>query len=230
MSNFSRTAVSLAPAYFHHWRSNSRISRSRSLRLGVAPRSGPWRAFAASMRSLSRKCWNGGGTTVGDEPHRCHSPLHNSPGESAGPSTARIAGLAATVRGQYAPRMAPTDDQPIGWGILATGKIAHSFAQDLALVPGARLAAVGSRRPESAAAFAETYGAPAAHGSYEALVADPTVDVVYVATPHALHLDHVRLALEAGKHVLCEKPVTLTAGDAEEMVRLAREHDRFLME
>ena len=71
---------------------------------------------------------------------------------------------------------------------------------------------------------------PAAYDSYQALVADPDVDVVYVASPHALHLDHARLALTAGKHVLCEKPLTLTAAEAEEMVRLAREHDRFLME
>jgi predicted dehydrogenase len=120
----------------------------------------------------------------------------------------------------------------IGWGILATGKIAHTFARDLALVPGARLAAVGSRRLESAQAFAEEHGggSAAAYGSYEELVADPSVDVIYIATPHALHLDNARLCFEAGKHVLCEKPLTLEAADAEEMVRLAAEHDRFLME
>ena len=122
----------------------------------------------------------------------------------------------------------------IGWGILATGKIAHTFAEDLAVVPGARLAAVGSRRRESAEAFAARHGgghgAVTAHGSYADLVADPAVDVVYVASPHALHLEHARLAFEAGKHVLCEKPVTLNAAEAEEMVALARRHDRFLME
>jgi len=121
----------------------------------------------------------------------------------------------------------------IGWGILATGKIAQTFARDLALVPGCRLAAVGSRRLEAAQEFAAAYageGTPTAHGSYEDLVDDPAVDVVYIATPHALHLDNVRMAFEAGKHVLCEKPVTLDTADAEEMVRLAGEHDRFLME
>jgi predicted dehydrogenase len=118
----------------------------------------------------------------------------------------------------------------IGWGILATGKITHAFARDLAAVPGARLAAVGSRRLESARAFAAQYGAAAAYGSYAELVADPAVDVVYIATPHALHLDNARLALAAGKHVLCEKPLTLDAAEAEEMVRLAGQHDRFLME
>src|SRR3954470_11786977 len=118
----------------------------------------------------------------------------------------------------------------IRWGILATGKIAQTFARDLALVPGARLAAVGSRRLESAQAFADEHGSAAAYGSYEELVADPAVDVIYIATPHALHLDNARLCFEAGKHVLCEKPLTLDTAAAEEMVRLAGEHDRFLME
>ncbi|MDN4162571.1 Gfo/Idh/MocA family protein [Nocardioides abyssi] len=118
---------------------------------------------------------------------------------------------------------------PTRWGILATGKIAHTFARDLALVPDAELVAVGSRRGEAAEAFAAEHGGRP-HASYEALVADPDVEVVYVASPHALHLEHARLAFEAGKHVLCEKPLTLTTADAEEMVRLAAEHDRFLME
>ena len=110
--------------------------------------------------------------------------------------------------------------EDIGWGILATGRIAHTFARDLALVPGARLAAVGSRSSRARRGVrASEHGAAAAYGSYEELVADPAVDVVYVATPHALHLEHARLALEAGKHVLCEKPLTLDAAEAEEMVR-----------
>ena len=119
-----------------------------------------------------------------------------------------------------------------GWGILATGRIAHSFAADLRLVPGARLAAVGSRSLASASEFAATYGEPDCrpHPSYAALVADPAVDVVYIASPHSLHLEHARLAFEAGKHVLCEKPLTLNTAEAEAMVALAREHDRFLME
>ncbi|KQQ43012.1 Gfo/Idh/MocA family protein [Nocardioides sp. Leaf307] len=130
------------------------------------------------------------------------------------------------------PDAAPVPE--LRWGFLATGKIARSVAQDLALTPGARLVAVGSRRQEAAEEFADWYAGigprPTAHGSYEALVADPEVDVVYVASPHALHLEHARLAFEAGKHVLCEKPLTLDAAQAEEMVRLAGEHDRFLME
>src|SRR4051812_42063212 len=98
--------------------------------------------------------------------------------------------------------MADDTEPTIGWGILATGKIAHTFAQDLVQVPGARLAPVGSRRVESAQAFAQEYAgqgaAPAAYGSYEELVADPEVDVVSIAPPHALHLDNARLCFEAG--------------------------------
>lgn len=134
-------------------------------------------------------------------------------------------------RADRVPVMADGADT-IGWGILATGKIARTFATDLALTPGARLAAVGSRALDAAQAFADEYGdsATRAHGSYADLLTDPDVDVVYIATPHAFHLSGARAAFEAGKHVLCEKPLTLRAADAEEMVRLARHHDRFLME
>jgi predicted dehydrogenase len=103
------------------------------------------------------------------------------------------------------------------WGILATGKIAHSFATDLHAVPGAELAAVGSRSVESAEAFARELGdeRTRAHGSYDALVADPDVDVVYVASPHSHHLEHARMAFAAGKPVLCEKPLALTRAEGE---------------
>lgn len=124
------------------------------------------------------------------------------------------------------------DDQPVRFGILATGRIAASFATDLREVPGAALVAVGSRSEEGAARFVGEHAGPAcrAHGSYDALLADPEVDVVYVASPHALHLDHARRALEAGKHVLCEKPLTINHHEAEELVATARRTDRFLME
>ncbi len=116
------------------------------------------------------------------------------------------------------------------WAILGPGRIARTFASDLALVPGAELVAVGSRSAERARGFAEEFGVAASYGSYEELVGDPDVDVVYIASPHALHLEHARLAFEAGKHVLCEKPLTLSAAEAEEMIALATEHERFLME
>ena len=129
----------------------------------------------------------------------------------------------------------PITGRPIRWGILATGKIAHAFARDLVQVADAELVAVGSRRPASAQAFAEEYGGLAgrpirAHGSYASLVEDPEVDVVYIATPHALHLADALLAFEHGKHVLCEKPLTIAVGEAEQMVAAARERGLFLME
>ncbi len=97
------------------------------------------------------------------------------------------------------------------WGILATGRIAGDFATNLRSVPDAAIAAVGSRSLESAEAFARAHGDAdtRAHASYAALVADPDVDVVYVASPHAVHPEHARLAFAAGKPVLCEKPLAL---------------------
>ena len=120
-------------------------------------------------------------------------------------------------------------DRPVRWGILATGGIAHSFATDLALVADAELVAVGSRAQESAGAFTAEYGGTG-YGSYEALLADPQVDVVYVATPHGRHVEDVRACFAAGKHVLCEKPLTLSAASAAALVEEARAADLFLCE
>jgi len=106
------------------------------------------------------------------------------------------------------------------WGILGTGGIARQFTSDL-LLTGHSVTAVGSRTRESAGQFAALFELPAAHASYEALVADPSVDLVYVATPHPFHYPNARLALEAGKHVLVEKPFTLNAGQAQQLVSLA---------
>jgi predicted dehydrogenase len=116
------------------------------------------------------------------------------------------------------------------WGILATGRIAHDFATNLRAVPGAVLAAVGSRTEGSAQAFARELGDDdtRTHASYDALVADPDVDVVYVASPHSLHLEHARLAFAAGKPVLCEKPLTLNRADGEALFDAAG--DLFCME
>ncbi len=99
------------------------------------------------------------------------------------------------------------------WGILATGGIAHMFTRDL-LTAGRRVVAVGSRSDESAAAFAAEHGIANAHGSYESLVADPEVDIVYVATPHHAHLEAASLAIQHGKHVLVEKAFTLDRDQA----------------
>ncbi|WP_448655933.1 Gfo/Idh/MocA family protein [Microbacterium lacticum] len=117
----------------------------------------------------------------------------------------------------------------IRWGILATGGIAHAFTADLRTA-GPDVVAVGSRSAESARAFAEQYGIAHAHGSYEALVADPGVDIVYVASPHSHHLAHATLALEAGKHVLIEKAVTLDADEAIALRDLAASRGLLVME
>ncbi|WP_433082908.1 Gfo/Idh/MocA family protein [Dactylosporangium sp. CA-052675] len=118
----------------------------------------------------------------------------------------------------------------IRWGILSTGSIAATFAEDLRLLPDAELAAVGSRTAESAERFASVHGAARAHGSWQALVEDPGVDAIYVATPHSAHYEASMLALRAGKAVLCEKPFTLAVAESEEMVATARESGVFLME
>ena len=99
------------------------------------------------------------------------------------------------------------------WGILGPGGIARAFTSDLRTA-GLDVAAVGSRRRETAEAFAADFGIPHAHGSYEELVADPDVDIVYIATPHPMHAANALLALEAGKHVLVEKAFTLNAAEA----------------
>jgi predicted dehydrogenase len=119
---------------------------------------------------------------------------------------------------------------PVRWGILGTGMIARLFAEDLALVPDAELAAAGSRSADRADDFADTFGAPAAHGSYEALVTDERVDIVYIATPHSRHRDDTLLAIDAGKAVLCEKAFAVNAREAREMVDAARTAGTFLME
>jgi predicted dehydrogenase len=117
----------------------------------------------------------------------------------------------------------------VRWGILGTGKIAKAFATALKDTPDAVLAGVGSRNLDSAALFAREYGGRA-YGSYDALVHDANVDLVYVATPHPLHFENVRMALAAGKGVLCEKAFTMNRREAGELVRLARADRLFLME
>ncbi|MCU1526661.1 MAG: gfo/Idh/MocA family oxidoreductase [Frondihabitans sp.] len=108
----------------------------------------------------------------------------------------------------------------IRWGILGTGWIAHQQTADL-VDNGFAVTAVGSRSQESADAFAAEFGIPNAHGSYEALVADPEVDVVYISTPHPFHASAALLALRAGKHVLVEKSFTVNAAEAREVVSVA---------
>ncbi|MEV5439540.1 Gfo/Idh/MocA family oxidoreductase [Streptomyces sp. NPDC052682] len=118
----------------------------------------------------------------------------------------------------------------VRWGILATGGIAAAFTADLLDLPEARVVAVASRSEASARAFAERFGIPRAYGEWAALAEDTDIDVVYVATPHAAHRAAAGLCLAAGRNVLCEKPFTLNVREAGELVALAREHGRFLME
>src|SRR5690606_2426842 len=96
----------------------------------------------------------------------------------------------------------------IRWGILGPGWIASKFVSDLQHVSDAQAVAVGSRTKENAEQFAQRFGIAKAYGSYEELVQDPDVDIIYVATPHPAHYEHAKLCLDAGKAVLCEKPFT----------------------
>jgi predicted dehydrogenase len=125
--------------------------------------------------------------------------------------------------------MTDTASAPIRWGILATGGIAAAFASDL-LLHGHTVTAVASRTAESAERFAREHGIGRAHASYEALYADPEVDVIYVATPHPWHARNAVAALDAGKHVLVEKPFALTGAEAAAIADAARRNGRFAME
>ena len=116
------------------------------------------------------------------------------------------------------------------WGILGTGGIADTFATDLRLVPDAELTAVGSRTLPAAEKFASRHGFARAHGSWAELAADPDVDVIYVATPHAFHEPAAMECLTAGKAVLCEKPMTLDLASSAVLVQESRARRAFLME
>ncbi len=119
---------------------------------------------------------------------------------------------------------------PTRWGIAGPGRIAAALAPDFAHVPDAELVAVGSRSRERAEAFARAHGVPRAHGSYGDLVADPDVDVIYIATPHPQHHAIALAAIRAGKAVLVEKSFTATVAGAEEVVAAARATGVFCME
>lgn len=121
------------------------------------------------------------------------------------------------------------------WGIVGTGRIASEFARGLQAVEAGNLVAVASRDATRAAEFARSLGtAPAvnvaAYGSYQELFRDSNVDVVYIATPHVCHHNDALAALQAGKHVLCEKPFTMNAEQAIEVIEAARARQLFCME
>ena len=117
-----------------------------------------------------------------------------------------------------------------GWGILGTGGIARTFAAAVADSRYGRVVAVGSRDGGTARAFADEFACERAHGSYAAVLEDPGVDIVYVATPHNTHVELAVAAAQAGKHVLCEKPLAVNAAGARVIADAARRAGVFLME
>ena len=118
----------------------------------------------------------------------------------------------------------------VQWGIIGAGNIARAFARSLANSTTGRLVAVGSRSRQKADRFAAEFNVSHAHGSYEALLADDHVQVVYVATPHPHHAEWSIRAAEAGKHILCEKPLALNHAEAMAVIEAAIRYDVFLME
>jgi predicted dehydrogenase len=119
---------------------------------------------------------------------------------------------------------------PLRWGIIGTGRIAHTFARDLAFIESGVAVAAGSRSMESANEFADEFAITGRYASYEELVDDPDVEAVYVATPHPMHFDNATLALERSKPVLVEKAFTVTAAQASTLVDLATSKNVFMME
>ena len=113
-------------------------------------------------------------------------------------------------------------------GILGAGKIAGIMARTLREMENVQAWAVASRERERAEEFARTYGIERAYGSYEELVEDPAVDLIYVATPHSHHVEHCLLCIEHGKPVLCEKAFTANAAQARQVLARAEERGVFL--
>ncbi len=116
------------------------------------------------------------------------------------------------------------------WGIIGCGKIAHKFAEDLMNIPEATLYAVASRDQKKAIDFGKIYNSPNSYGTYQKLAADPSVDVIYIATPHVFHYENTLMCLNNKKAVLCEKPFAMNRKQVEEMINTAKRNKTFLME
>ena len=116
------------------------------------------------------------------------------------------------------------------WGILGCSTIASSFIEGLKDLPEANVVAVGSRDLDRAKAFAKDNSIPKYYGSYEELAKDKEIDIIYISTTNDLHKDNILLCLNNGKHVLCEKPLTLNYKQAKEVIDLAKKKNLFLME
>ena len=122
------------------------------------------------------------------------------------------------------------NSKKIKWGILGLGNIANQFATDFLLVEEAELYAVASRNLDKAKAFATTYSVAQAYGNYDSLINDPNVDFIYIATPHDSHASLSIQALNAKKHVLCEKPVAINHKEASQMIAASKANGCFFME
>ena len=118
----------------------------------------------------------------------------------------------------------------VRWGIVGAGNIAHTFAADIQQVANAELTAIAARKSASAEKFAGKYAIAKSYEGYEALYADPDIDAVYVATPHTLHLQNTCDALRAGKAVMCEKPITISAAECRALLDVADDTGSYLME
>jgi predicted dehydrogenase len=115
-------------------------------------------------------------------------------------------------------------------GILGTGSIARTMAAEFAKVPAFRCEAVCSRQQATGEALAQQFGIPKVYTDYDAMLADPDIELVYIATPNSLHYAQTKAALLAGKNVLCEKPFVPTVAEADELIALAKEKHLFLFE
>ncbi|WP_411991783.1 Gfo/Idh/MocA family protein [Agarivorans sp. DSG3-1] len=121
-------------------------------------------------------------------------------------------------------------ERAFSWGLIAPGRIARNFAEALAVVPNAELYAVASSNLARAQAFADEFSGQYAYDDYQRLAEDPNVDAIYIANPHRFHFDSIKMCLEAGKPVLCEKPLTVNAAQTQALVDIAEQNKVFLME
>ena len=148
----------------------------------------------------------------------------NAPLDAAAAASAAF----AAVEGQAFPDDVFTAPQ-LRWAVIGCGVIANQMAESLALA-GRTLSGVANRTRDKAVAFAERHHVARVYDTVEELYADPSIDAIYVTTPHNTHIRYLRAALAAGKHVLCEKSITLNAAELEEARAIAREHGVVLMD
>lgn len=134
------------------------------------------------------------------------------------------------LHGGATPAYPPIADRPVRWGLLAAGRIANAFAEAVRRSAGGRLTAVAARDGGRAAEFAQRHGIPRAHAGYDALYADPDVDAVYISSTNPFHAEQALACIAAGKHVLVEKPMSLTVADAEAVFEASRERGVLAME